>query len=76
MTTVLLGPAAASVPSVLTPSQVMMRKPPLCGAAVVFFTPPIAASKLASALAGAGAIAGVAACDDAGADGLDGIAGR
>ena len=46
---VLWGPAAESVPSVFTPSQLMVRNPVVCGpTAVVLSGPPMAALNAAS----------------------------
>src|SRR5437660_9575110 len=53
--TVVLAPPPKSVPSSLTPSQVMTRKPPLIGWVVApLLAPPMAAWKLASAAAAVG----------------------
>ena len=43
--TVVLAPPPKSVPSSFTASQVMVRNPPVCGAAAVFLLPPMAPSK-------------------------------
>ena len=52
MTVVLLGPAAASLPSTLTPSQLMVRNPTFCGAGVApLLTPPRAFLKFWKAVA-------------------------